>query len=213
MANRQSAPQILLTGFEPFGGDAVNPSQAVAVALHGELIGGARVHALVLPCVFGEAVSALEMALRRRPVLVLALGLAASRDEVSIERVAINVDDARIADNVGAQPIDEPVIAGAPAAYFSTLPVKAIVAALRNAGLPAAVSQTAGTYVCNHVFFALMHRLRRRAAVRAGFIHLPALASAGAGLTMDRQVLAVRLALATALGRQHDLRESGGALD
>jgi pyroglutamyl-peptidase len=141
------------------------------------------------------------------------LGLAASRDEVSVERVAININDARIADNAGAQPIDEPVIAGAPAAYFSTLPIKAIVAALRDADLPATVSQTAGTYVCNHVLFALMHRLRRRPAVRAGFIHLPPLLPAGAGLTLDRQVLAVRLALATALGQPHDLRESGGALD
>ena len=200
---------ILLTGFEPFGGDTVNPSWLVAQALHGEVIGGARVQALCLPCVFGQALAVLQTALHQhRPQVVLALGLAAVRSEISVERVALNVDDARIADNAGAQPIDEPVDMGGPAAYFSTLPIKAIVAALQQAGLPAAVSQTAGTFVCNHVFYGLMHRLRRHRTVRAGFMHVPLLSS----LALDAQVQGVRLALLTTLQTAVDLRQSGGSI-
>lgn len=200
---------ILLTGFEPFGGDTVNPSWLVAQALHGEVIAGVRVQALCLPCVFGQALTVLQAAVHEhRPQLVLALGLAAVRTDISVERVALNVDDARIADNAGAQPIDEPVTIGGPAAYFSTLPIKAIVAALQQAGLPAAVSQTAGTFVCNHVFYGLMHGLRRHRTVRAGFMHVPLLSA----LDLDAQVQAVRLALSTTLQTTVDLRQSGGSI-
>jgi hypothetical protein len=130
MAEREADAPILLTGFEPFGGDDSNPSWRIAQALHGQYIEGARVEAVCLPTVFGAANTTLRAAvLRHRPQLVLCLGLAANRAEISVERVAINVDDARIPDNAGASPIDEPVIAGAPAAYFPTLPIKAIVAA------------------------------------------------------------------------------------
>jgi len=152
--------RILLTGFEPFERDTLNPSWEVARALHGSLCGAASVQAVQLPCVFGRAVEQLEQALHQwQPQLVLALGQAGRRSEVSLERVAINVDDARMADNAGQQPIDTPVVTGGPSAYFSTLPIKAIVRDLRAAGLPGAVSNTAGTFVCNHVFYALMHRL------------------------------------------------------
>lgn len=203
---------LLVTGFEPFGGDNVNPSWLVAQALHGELIAGARVQALCLPCVFGQALTVLQAALQQqRPQMVLALGLAAVRSEISVERVALNLDDARIADNAGAQPIDEPVFAGGPAAYFSTLPIKAIAAALLQADLPAAVSQTAGTFVCNHVFYGLMHQLhqlRRHRTVRAGFMHVPPLSA----MDLDAQVRAVRLALLTSLQTGADLRQSGGTI-
>jgi len=212
-------PRILLTGFEPFGGDALNPSAMVAQALHGERIAGATVHSLCLPCVFGEALLALQAALKQhRPVVVLALGLAAGRAELSVERVAINVDDARIADNAGLQPVDQPVVRGGPAAYFSSLPIKAIVAALQGAGLPAAVSQTAGTFVCNHVFYGLMHMLRRRPHTRGGFMHLPQLPEQAAtqpglpSLALSSQVAGVRLALATTLGTAADLQVGGGAI-
>ena len=167
--------RILLTGFEPFAGDSLNPSSLVCRALHGQRVGHATVHAVELPCVFGLALQALDEALRATsPVLVVALGLAAGRGEISVERVAINVDDARIPDNAGAQPVDVPVVEGGPAAWFSTLPVKAIVAALLEAGVPAAVSQTAGTFVCNHVFYGLQHRLAGT-GVRSGFVHVPLL--------------------------------------
>jgi pyroglutamyl-peptidase len=207
-----------LTGFEPFGGDAINPSWEVARALHGERVGGARVVAVQLPCVFGQAQQVLGEALtRHRPQVVLCLGLAANRNELSVERVGINVDDARIPDNAGAQPIDEPAIAGAPAAYFATLPIKAIVAALQRAGLPAAVSQTAGTFVCNHVLFALMHLLRRRRGVRGGFMHVPLLPAQAAllglpGLALAEQIEGARTVLKTTLETLNDARDTGGAI-
>jgi len=210
--------RLLLTGFEPFDRDTVNPSWEVARALHGQAIDGVTVQAVRLPCVFGQALQVLQEALvQHRPCLVLSLGLAAGRQELSVERVAINVDDARIADNAGAQPIDTPAIAGAPTAYFSSLPIKAMVHAMQQAGVPAAVSQSAGTFVCNHVFFGLMHSLRRRRGVRGGFMHLPLLPEQAArqgqaGLALDRQCLGVQVALAKALRVSADRIESGGAI-
>jgi pyroglutamyl-peptidase len=215
--------KVLLTGFEPFGGEAVNPSAQIAQALHGQVLqaGGtqARVEAVVLPCVFGAALQALEAALQQhRPQLVLALGQAAGRCELTPERVAINVDDARIADNAGAQPVDRPVVPGGPAAYFSTLPIKAMVAALRAAGVPASVSQTAGTFVCNHVFYGLMHALREHPGVRGGFMHVPLLPEQAArtsgqpSLPLALQTEGVRLALQTALAHTQDLRVAGGSV-
>ena len=210
--------RLLLTGFEPFGGDDLNPSWLVAQALHGEVIDGARIEALRLPCVFGQAIAELTTAINKHgPQLVLALGLAADRDALTPERVAINVDDARIADNAGATPLDLPVVDGAPAAYFSSLPIKAIVAELSRAGVPAAVSQTAGTFVCNHVFFGLMHALRRRRGVRGGFMHLPLLPEQAqprgrAGVDLDTQCRGVRLALQTCMRTGADLRLGGGSI-
>jgi pyroglutamyl-peptidase len=213
-----SAAPVLVTGFEPFDGEPINPSAEVARALAGRRVGGVSVVAAVLPCAFGQAIGGLrEVVAAQRPQLVLALGQAGGREGFSIERVAINVDDARIADNVGACPIDSPVIAGAPAAYFSTLPIKAMVGALRRAGWPAAVSQSAGTFVCNHVFYGLMHTLRRRRA-RGGFMHLPLLPEqaarrGGPSLSLEDQIAGVALALEVALTTLVDSAESGGTLD
>ena len=214
-----NTPRILLTGFEPFGGDPVNPSLLIARALDGEVVAGARVEAVELPCVFHRALSALDEALARtRPVLAVALGLAAGREGLSIERVAINVDDARIPDNAGAQPVDEPIAPGGPAAWFSTLPIKAMAAELNAAGVPASVSQTAGTFVCNHVFYGLQQRLVGT-GVRSGFIHVPLLPEQAARypgkpvLALEDQVRGVRLALQVALTHQGaDLRAVGGAV-
>lgn len=158
---------VLLTGFEPFESESINPSWEVVCALDGERIGGtpdgadaAVIVARQLPCVFGAANDAMADLLDAlQPVLVIAVGLAGGRPEMSVERVAINVDDARIADNAGAQPIDSRIAEYGPAAYFSSLPIKAIVRRMRTAGVPASVSQTAGTFVCNHVFYGLMHLL------------------------------------------------------
>lgn len=212
-------PCCLLTGFEPFDGDAVNPSWQIARALHGQRLHGTRVVAQMLPCTFDGAIGALRAALRRhRPQLVMALGQA-GRSVISLERVAINVIDARIPDNAGAQPIDEPVLAGAPAAHFTTLPIKAMLAALREAGIPAEVSQTAGTFVCNQVFYGLMQALRRRPAVRGGFVHVPLLPeqaaarALGTGMALEQQIEGVQLALSTALATAQDLRLGGGRID
>jgi pyroglutamyl-peptidase len=136
---------------------------------------GLTVTAAELPCAFGESIDALRAAVRAAdPELVVCLGQAGSRPGVTVERVALNIDDARIPDNAGRRPVDEPVVPGGPAAYFSTLPVKACVAALRSAGVPAAVSHTAGTFVCNHVAYGLAHLIATELPqVRGGFVHVP----------------------------------------
>lgn len=211
---------ILITGFEPFGGERRNPSQEIAQALDGRVIARARVVGAVLPCVFGKSMLELRRLLRvHRPALVLCLGQAGGRADITPERVAINVDDARIPDNAGRQPVDRPVVRGGPAAFWSTLPVKAIVASLRKHGVPASVSQTAGTFVCNHVFYGLMHALRRGKAkegsVRGGFIHVPFLPEQARegqpSLELEDMIEAIEIAAAVALKTRRDSRTQGGA--
>ncbi|UUW69865.1 pyroglutamyl-peptidase I [Pseudomonas oryzihabitans] len=210
---------LLLTGFAPFGGEELNPSWEAVRRLDGERLGDLPVVTAQLPTEFGAALRVLDELLdRHRPTLVVAVGQAGGRTELSLERIAINVDDARIPDNGGRQPIDEPVVPGGPAAYFSTLPIKAMVHALRAAGFPAAVSQTAGTFVCNHVFYGLQHRLQGT-GVRGGFIHIPYLPAQAANqpgapsMALETLVAGLRLALTCAATTQADLREGGGQLD
>ncbi|MBP8149914.1 MAG: pyroglutamyl-peptidase I [Limnohabitans sp.] len=216
---------ILVTGFEPFGGQSLNPSWEVARALHGLQLQGAQVTAVQLPCVFAQALPALQQALaQHRPDIVLALGQAEGRCDFSVERVAINVQDARIPDNAGAQPIDVPVIAGGPAAYFSTLPIKSLVAGLKAAGFPASVSQTAGTFVCNQVFYALQHTLAGL-GVHSGFVHLPLLPEQAAhwkgpslpSWPASLQIAAAQQALALLVAHRQqglgDVALSGGTLN
>jgi len=175
-------PTILLTGFEPFDGASVNASWEAVCRLDGANLGGHRVVSRCLPTVFDKADGELEAALvELDPVAVIAVGQADGRDRVSLERVAINLVDARIADNDGAQPVDRPVLPGGPAAHFSTLPLKPMLAALHAANIPAELSCTAGTFVCNHLFYMLCHALRVRPEVPAGFVHVPLLDSQAAG--------------------------------
>ena len=211
-------PCILLTGFEPFGGDGINPSAEIVRALDGETVAGHRIVGVQLPCEFGRSLVALDAAVvSHRPAMVLALGQAGGRTELSIERIAINVDDARIPDNAGASPIDAPVVAGGPAAYFSTLPIKAMVQALRDAGIAASISQTAGTFVCNHVFYGLAHHLAG-SGVRGGFMHLPLLPEQAVGsaglpsMPLQTMIEGVRIALATAVATTRDASIGGGAI-
>ena len=207
---------VLVTGFEPFGGDPINPSQEIARALDGCVIADRSVVGATLPCVFGGSRYEIVRLLRaHQPGLVICLGLAGGRAEITPERVALNVEDARIPDNAGTQPIDMPVVRGGPAAYWSRLPVKAIVAALRARKIPAAVSQTAGTFVCNHVFYALMHALRWQRQVRGGFIHVPFLpeqAKRGEpSLPLATMLDGISLAIEAALRMRRDVRVTGGA--
>lgn len=149
---------------------------------------------------------------------MLCLGQAGGRDKIGLERVAINLDDARMADNAGRQPIDEPIVADGPAAYFSSLPLKACVQALTEADLPAEVSNTAGTFVCNHVFYSLMHALAERSAgasegVAAGFVHLPWLPQQGSpSLSLDDMVQALHIIALTALSTPVDIKQVGGKI-
>ncbi len=210
--------KVLITGFEPFGGERLNPSWEVVKQLNDMELVGARIVARQLPCVFGAALDAINAAIDEvQPVMVLAIGQAGGRTDITIERVAINVDDARIPDNQGQQPVDEPIVAGGPAAYFSTLPIKAMVSSMREAGIPASVSQTAGTYVCNHVMYGLLHRLSGQREVKGGFIHIPYLPEQAAAhpgapsMAASTVLFALELAVSIALQVEHDLKVVGGA--
>jgi pyroglutamyl-peptidase len=169
-----------------------------------------------LPCVFGQAQEVLKDAIGSlQPDVVIAVGQAGGRVDMSVERVAINVDDAPIPDNAQRQLVDEPIAADGPAAYFSTLPIKAIVRSLRDAGLPASVSQTAGTFVCNHVFYGLMHHTSGL-NIKAGFIHIPYLPQqaaahpGAASMSLADVVRGLKVAVEVALGAETDVREAGG---
>jgi pyroglutamyl-peptidase len=166
--------KALVTGFEPFGGDGINPS-SLAVDRLKKKYGSLVVHTATLPCSFARSTGVLQEAIdKARPDIVLCVGLAGGRSELCLERVGINVQDARICDNDGKQPIDKPVVKNGPAAHFATLPIKACVAAMRQAGLAATVSNTAGTFVCNHILYALMDIASRHpTALRGGFLHVP----------------------------------------
>jgi pyroglutamyl-peptidase len=217
---KPNLPRILLTGFDPFGGESINPSWEAVRMLDGRRIGGHRIVARQLPTEFAGSLSALKALVREvSPVILLGVGQAGGRTQLSIERVAINVQDARIADNAGAQPMDEPVIANGPAAYFSTLPIKAMLAALHDQGLPAEISQTAGTYVCNHISYAMLHLASKRRGMRAGFIHIPYLPEQaahvrGAASMAQNDVLrGLEIALRTAIVTTVDRKLNAGALD
>lgn len=212
-------PTILLTGFEPFGGERVNPSREIVLALDGEIVGAHRVVGAILPVAFSSTQALLEALLEEhRPRLVLALGQAGGRGEISLERVAVNLVDARIPDNEGMQPIDEAVVADAPGAYFSTLPLKAMQARLRELGVPAALSLSAGSYVCNQTFFVLAHLLATRwPGARGGFVHVPSLPEQAArhpgqpSMALETMLAGVRAALECALQTERDLSVAGGA--
>ncbi|MES2423770.1 MAG: pyroglutamyl-peptidase I [Pseudomonadota bacterium] len=209
LAHHQPAraiPTILLTGFDAFGGDSVNPSWQVAQALQGKRISGHRVVAAQLPTVFGESLALLlRLVEQHQPAWVVCTGLAGGRNAVSLERIAINLADARIPDNAGAQPKDEPVVPSGPAAYFSSLPVRAMLEALEGEGIAAEISQTAGTFVCNHVFYGLMHHLAGQPGnkpCRGGFIHLPYLpeqSEARGTMPLQTMARALQVALRCAL--------------
>jgi pyroglutamyl-peptidase len=211
------ARTVLLTGFEPFDGGQINPSWLVAHALHGRRIGGHKLVAARLPTAFGESLRQLDKLLQvNRPALVICIGQAGGRSALSLERVAINLDDARIPDNLGAQPVDQPVVIEGPPAYFSTLPIKAMLQAMQRADIAAEVSQTAGTFVCNHVFYGLMHALATQQALkhtRGGFVHVPYVTGQGSpSMPMDAMVHGLGVAVATALATQGDIVLAAGAV-
>jgi pyroglutamyl-peptidase len=166
---------ILLTGFEPFGTYKDNPSAEVAAALDGRAIGDTAVRSAILPVHHAHAPAAVARLLEETaPRAVVHLGLAGGRARIALERVAVNVMDFEIADNAGFRATGAPCVAGGPAAYFSTLPLEAMLEALTAAGVPAYLSSTAGTYLCNHTFYMTRHLLEsRRSRTSAGFIHLP----------------------------------------
>jgi len=217
----EAPPTILLTGFEPFDGEDVNPSQEIVRALDGAIVDGHRIVGAILPVSFAATAPLLEGLLdAHRPVLVLALGQAGGRSEISLERVAINLIDARIADNADDQPVDVPVIRDGPNAYFSTLPLKSMLLRLQGAGIPAALSHSAGTFVCNQVFFGLVHYLAtHKPHARGGFVHVPYLPQQAArhdnapSMALPTMIEAIRLCIEAALTSEDDAHFAAGSID
>ena len=211
--------RVLLTGFEPFGGAATNPSGEVVQRLAASGHPGVELATAVLPVAFAESGERLRQAVdAHRPDVIIALGLAEGRTGITPERVAINLDDARIADNAGAQPTDELIEPQGPDGRFTTLPVKAIVDALQHAGLPASVSLSAGSYVCNHVFYVLQSLAAERPGLRSGFVHVPASPEFAAGrpelftLSLDELERGIRIVIDTVVATPVDVRLPGGAI-
>ncbi len=203
MSPARHFPRILVTGFEPFGGEPVNPSMLAVLGLAADPPPGIVLHSAILPVSLRRTPPALlEAVARYRPDVVIATGQAGGRAEVSVERIGINVTDFRVPDNDGAQPGDGPVLAGGPAAYFATIPVQAVAAALQQAGVPASVSNSAGTHLCNHTLYLLGHLAATGyPAMRGGLLHLPYLPEQVArhpgqpSMALAMQVAALRAAI------------------
>lgn len=210
---------VLMTAFEPFGGEDVNPSWEAVRALEGKQIAGATIVTRQLPVVFSEVLNVLNQALDEiKPDAIISVGQAGGRSDITVERIGINVDDARIPDNAGKQPVDEAIVQDGPAAYFSRLPIKAIVAAVREAGIPASVSQTAGTFTCNRVMYGLLHWLQTQgSSARGGFIHIPYLPAQAAqhpgapSMSSANVIQALEIAVRVTLEIKEDLKVVGGA--
>lgn len=213
----KALPNVLLTGFDAFGGATVNPSWLAVQALDGEVIAGHRLVAAQVPTSFKGSVRELSRLFKMlRPALVICVGQAGGRSAISLERIAINIADASIADNEGAQPLDVAVRPSGPAAYFSTLPIKAMLVSLQQAGIRAEVSQTAGTFVCNQIFYALMFTLSKQRTLtraRGGFIHVPYLPEQGEpSMALEEMVSGLRIAVQSALVNSGDVAHSAGRI-
>lgn len=209
---------VLVTAFEPFDGQAVNASQLAVDGLAARWEHDAHLVTAVLPVSFVRARRRLrELVAEHSPTIALGVGEAGGRAAVGLERVAVNVVDARIPDADGSAPVDLPVVAGAPAAFLATVPLKAMLVAARRTGVPMEVSGTAGTYVCNATFYALMHLADRVSGMRAGFVHVPRTPGQVDGdepaLATPAVVDALEAALVAALGTVPDLRVSAGTED
>lgn len=166
--------KVLVTGFDPFGGEKVNPAYETVKRLDDE-IEGAEIVKLELPTVFRKSIHILEEALEKeKPDIVICVGQRGGADKINLERVAINISDARIPDNEGNQPVDEPIFDDGNNAYFSKLPIKAIVEELNKNKIPAEISNSAGTYVCNHIMYGLLYNIDKKYSnIIGGFIHIP----------------------------------------
>lgn len=210
--------KVLLTGFDPFGGETVNPAYE-AVKLVKEVIQSHEIIKIEIPTVFGKSVQVIEKAIdKHQPDIVLAIGQAGGRMALAVERVGINVDDGRIPDNEGNQPIDEVIEPEGANAYFSNLPIKKMVEAIKAQHIPAVVSNSAGTYVCNHVLYGIMHLVNTKYKdIRGGFIHVPYLPEqvvAGNTPSMSLEMIkrGIEIAIETAISNDTDEKLIGGSI-
>ncbi|MED1540728.1 pyroglutamyl-peptidase I [Bacillus inaquosorum] len=211
--------KVLITGFDPFDKETVNPSWEAAKRLNGFETAEVIITAEQIPTVFRTALDTLRQAIQKhQPDIVICVGQAGGRMQVTPERVAVNLADARIPDNEGQQPIDEEISPEGPAAYWTGLPVKRIAAKMKENGIPAAVSYTAGTFVCNYLFYGLMDHISRTSPhLRGGFIHIPyipeqTIDKTAPSLSLDMIVRALRIAAVTAAQYDQDLKSPGGTL-
>ncbi len=211
--------KILVTGFDPFGGEKVNPALEV-IKLLPKKIGENEVRILEIPTVYKKSVEKIEKEIESyKPDYVLSIGQAGGRASISIERVAINIDDFRIKDNEGNQPIDEKIYSDGDNAYFSTLPIKAIQNEITKNGIPASISNTAGTFVCNHVFYGVRYLIEKKyKGKKSGFIHIPYLPEQVIGkvntssMSLDNILRGITIAIETIFSIEDDIKKSGGTI-
>lgn len=210
--------KVLLTGFDPFGGESINPAYE-AVKMVSDTIEGATVVKVEIPTVFKKAVGVIDEQIKKhQPDIVLAIGQAGGRPAIAVERVGINVDDARIPDNEGNQPIDEVIFEDGQNAYFSNLPIKRMVDEMKKADIPAVVSNTAGTYVCNHVLYSIMYLVDKKYNhIRGGFIHVPylpeqALVKNVPSMSLSMISQGIEIAIRTAIIHERDVKVTGGSI-
>ncbi|PQJ89264.1 pyroglutamyl-peptidase I [Aliivibrio sifiae] len=209
--------KILITGFEPFGDDKINPALEAVRLIAGRKLNGGEISICQVPVVRYKSIETVKKAIEElQPYAVITVGQASGRAAITPERIAINVDDFRIPDNDGIQVIDEPVVEGGPDAYFTTLPIKAMVSEIQQKGIPAQVSNTAGTFVCNHLFYGIQHYLKDT-NIRHGFIHIPLLPEQsvdGSQPTMKLEQIAEGLAIAAQaiIDNSEDIQEGAGTI-
>ncbi len=209
--------KILVSGFDPFGGETINPS-IEAVKRLPDSINGVEIIKLEIPTVIGKSIDVLTQAVEKHlPDVVLSVGQAGGRSDITVERIAINIDDCRIKDNEGNQPIDEPIVRDGPDAYFLTLPIKSIVSNLQSQGIPASVSNSAGTFICNHVAYGMAHLAKLKYPnMKTGFIHIPFIPeqvlnkSNMPSLSLDRIIKALEMSIQTISEVNEDIKETGG---
>lgn len=209
--------KILVSGFDPFGGEKINPAIESVKRLPDE-IAGAEIIKLEIPTVIGKSLKKLEEKIDEvKPDVVLSIGQAGGRQDITVERVGINMDDCRIPDNEGNQPIDEPVVEGGPDAYLLTLPTKAMVEKIKEGNIPASISNTAGTFICNHVAYGMAHLAATKYPnMRTGFIHIPFLPEqvldkkGTASMSLDTIVKALTLAIEAIVLNDKDIKVTGG---
>ncbi len=211
--------KILVTGFDPFGGETINPAIESVKKLP-DRIGNAEIIKLEIPTVIGKSVAKIKAAIElHHPDVVLSIGQAGGRPDITVERVGINIDDCRISDNEGNQPVDMKVVAEGPDAYFATLPIKAMVENIRAHGIPASVSNSAGTFICNHVLYGVAHLVASQyPSMKSGFIHIPFLpqqviAKPGMpSMTLDSIVQGLVCAIETIIENKTDIKTTGGTI-
>ena len=210
--------KILVTGFDPFGGEVINPAIETVKRLP-DTISGAKIIKLEIPTVCHQSLRVIDEAIARYdPDVVLSVGQAGGRPDITVGRAGINVDDCRIPDNAGNQIVDEPIYADGPAAYFVTVPIKAMVQRIRERNIPASVSNTAGTFVCNHVTYGVCHLLAvKYPGKRSGFIHIPFLPQQAVdkknmpSMSQDMMVEAITAAIEAVVDTEKDIKVTGGA--